>query len=202
MNAGTVFVVDDDASMRRSLERLLRSFGYLAEGYASAAAFLGRPPATGNACVVLDLRMPGMDGLDLQARLAARGDDLPIVFVSGHGDVPSSVRAMKAGALDFLTKPFDESVLRAAVERALDRHAERRASRAGLAALRARFETLTPREREVSREVAEGRLNKQIAERLGTSEKTIKVHRARVMEKLGARSVAELVRIVDRLRGS
>jgi FixJ family two-component response regulator len=202
MIAGTVFVVDDDASMRRSLERLLRSFGYAVEGYASAAAFLDRSPATDLACLVLDLRMPGMDGLDLQGRLAARGDDLPIVFVSGHGDVPSSVRAMKAGALDFLTKPFDESVLRAAIERALDWHAERRASRAGLDALRARFETLTPREREVSREVAEGRLNKQIAERLGTSEKTIKVHRARVMEKLGARSVVELVRIVDRLRGS
>jgi FixJ family two-component response regulator len=197
-----VFVVDDDASMRRSLERLLRSFGYAVEGYASAAAFLARPPASGIACLVLDLRMPGMDGLDLQGRLAARGDDLPVVFVSGHGDVPSSVRAMKAGALDFLTKPFDESVLRAAIERALDWHGERRASRAGLDALRARFETLTPREREVSREVAEGRLNKQIAERLGTSEKTIKVHRARVMEKLGARSVVELVRIVDRLRGS
>jgi FixJ family two-component response regulator len=197
-----VFVVDDDASMRRSLERLLRSFGYTVEGYASAAAFLARSPATGIACLVLDLRMPGMDGLDLQGRLAARGDDLPVVFVSGHGDVPSSVRAMKAGALDFLTKPFDESVLRAAIERALDWHGERRASRADLDALRARFETLTPREREVSREVAEGRLNKQIAERLGTSEKTIKVHRARVMEKLGARSVVELVRIVDRLRGS
>jgi FixJ family two-component response regulator len=197
-----VFVVDDDASMRRSLERLLRSFGYAVEGYASAAAFLARPPASDIACLVLDLRMPDVDGLDLQGRLAARGDDLPVVFVSGHGDVPSSVRAMKAGALDFLTKPFDESVLRAAIERALDWHGERRASRAGLDALRARFETLTPREREVSREVAEGRLNKQIAERLGTSEKTIKVHRARVMEKLGARSVVELVRIVDRLRGS
>jgi FixJ family two-component response regulator len=202
VSAGTVFVVDDDASMRRGLERLLRSFGYAVEGYASATAFLARPPATDIACLVLDLRMPGMDGLDLQGRLAARGDDLPVVFVSGHGDVQSSVRAMKAGALDFLTKPFDESVLRAAIERALDWNAERRASRAGLAALRARFETLTPREREVSREVAEGRLNKQIAERLGTSEKTIKVHRARVMEKLGARSVVELVRIVDRLRGS
>jgi FixJ family two-component response regulator len=202
VSAGTVFVVDDDASMRRSLERLLRSFGYAVEGYASAAALLERLPATHLACLVLDLRMPDIDGLDLQRRLAARGDDLPIIFVSGHGDVPSSVRAMKAGALDFLIKPFDETVLRAAVERALDWHAERLASRASLEALRARFETLTPREREVCWEVADGRLNKQVAERLGTSEKTIKVHRARVMDKLGARSVAELVRIVDRLRGA
>lgn len=202
MSPGKVFVVDDDPSLRRSLERLLRSLGYAVEGYASTAEFLERAPAAEPACLVLDLRMPGIDGLELQGRLAARGDGLPVVFVSGHGDVPSSVRAMKAGALDFLTKPFDETVLCAAVERALRWHAERRASRASLDALRARFETLTPREREVCREVAEGRLNKQVAERLGTSEKTIKVHRARVMEKLGARSVAELVRIVDRLRGA
>lgn len=200
MSAGRVFVVDDDASMRRSVERLLRSFGYTVETFATAQAFLAREPVEETACLVLDLRMPGIDGLDLQARLAARGDDLPLIFVSGHGDVPSSVRAMKAGALDFLTKPFDESLLRAAVERALDVHAEQRASKASLDALRARFVTLTPREREVCDQVADGWLNKQVADRLGTSEKTIKVHRARVMEKLGVRSVAELVRIVDRLR--
>lgn len=201
MSGGVVFVVDDDASMRRSLDRLLRSLGYGVETFASARAFLDRPPMQGIACLVLDLRMPEVDGLDLQARLAARGDDLPVIFVTGHGDVPSSVRAMKAGAFDFLTKPFDESVLRAAIERALDWHAEVRASRASLDALRARFVTLTPREREVCEQVADGWLNKQVADRLGTSEKTIKVHRARVMEKLGVRSVAELVRIVDRMRG-
>jgi FixJ family two-component response regulator len=200
MSAGVVFVVDDDASLRRSLERLLRSFGYRVETFTDAQAFLDRPPVQEVACLVLDLRMPGIDGLDLQGRLAARGDDLPLIFVSGHGDVPSSVRAMKAGALDFLTKPFDDSLLRAAIERALDWHAELRASKASLGALRARFETLTPREREVCDGVAEGRLNKQVADRLGTTEKTIKVHRARVMEKLGVRSVAELVRMVDRLR--
>jgi FixJ family two-component response regulator len=198
---GAVFVVDDDASMRRSLERLLRSYGYRVESFASAQAFLERAPAQETACLVLDLRMPGVDGLELQAALAARGDDLPLIFVSGHGDVPSSVRAMKAGALDFLTKPFDDSLLHAAVERALDLHAEVRASKAGLEALRARFVTLTPREREVCEQVADGWMNKQVADRLGTSEKTIKVHRARVMEKLGVRSIAELVRIVDRLRG-
>lgn len=200
MSAGTVLVVDDDPSVRRSLSRLLRALGYAVETFDGAQAFLERPPLEDIGCVVLDLRMPGIDGLDLQARLAARGDGLPLIFVTGHGDVPSSVRAMKAGALDFLTKPFDDSVLRAAIERALDWHAERRASRAGLDALRARFETLTPREREVCEQVAEGRLNKQIAERLGTTEKTIKVHRARVMDKLGVRSVAELVRVVDRLQ--
>jgi FixJ family two-component response regulator len=201
MSGGVVFVVDDDASMRRSLDRLLRSLGYGVETFASARAFLDRPPMQGIACLVLDLRMPEVDGLDLQARLAARGDDLPVIFVTGHGDVPSSVRAMKAGAFDFLTKPFDESVLRAAIERALDWHAEVRASRASLDALHARFVTLTPREREVCEQVADGWLNKQVADRLGTSEKTVKVHRARVMEKLGVRSVAELVRIVDRMRG-
>jgi FixJ family two-component response regulator len=202
MSAGIVYVVDDDASMRRSVERLLRSFGYRVETYASAQSFLDRPPVRDVGCLVLDLRMPGIDGLDLQGRLAARGDDLPVIFVSGHGDVPSSVRAMKAGAFDFLTKPFDANIFGAAVERALDWHAERLASRATLDALRARFITLTPREREVCDLVAEGRLNKQVAERLGTTEKTIKVHRARVLEKLGVRSVAELVRIVDRLRSA
>jgi FixJ family two-component response regulator len=200
LSRGTVFVVDDDASMRRGLARLLRSLGYRVEVYASAQAFLDRAPAGETACVVVDLRMPGLDGLDLQARLAARGEDLPLVFVSGHGDVPSSVRAMKAGAVDFLTKPFDESQLGAAVERALGRHASLRASRASREALQARFLTLTPREREVCEQVADGLLNKQVAERLGTSEKTVKVHRARVMEKLGVRSVTELVRFVDRLR--
>jgi FixJ family two-component response regulator len=200
MSGGIVFVVDDDASMRRSLDRLLRSLGYGVETFPSAHAFLDRPPVHEPACLVLDLRMPGVDGLDLQSRLAARGDDLPLIFVTGHGDVPSSVRAMKAGAFDFLTKPFDESVLRAAIERALDWHAEVRASRASLDALRARFVTLTPREREVCEQVADGWLNKQVADRLGTTEKTIKVHRARVMEKLGVRSVAELVRMVDRIR--
>lgn len=200
MSTGTVLMVDDDPSVRRSVERLLRSFGYQVETFPSAQAFLDRPPLDEIGCVVLDLRMPAIDGLDLQARLAARGDDLPLIFVTGHGDVPSSVRAMKAGALDFLTKPFDESVLRTAIERALDLHAEVRASKASLEALRARFDTLTPREREVCEHVADGRLNKQIADLLGTSEKTIKVHRARVMNKLGVRSVAELVRVVDRLR--
>jgi FixJ family two-component response regulator len=196
----TVYVIDDDSSMRRSLERLLRSLGYGVETFSSAAAFLARAAVDGTACLVVDLRMPQLDGLELQQLLGERGDDVPIIFITGHGDVASSVRAMKAGALDFLTKPFDETALRLAIERALDRHAELRASRADLDAVRQRFEVLTPREREVCDLVAEGLLNKQVADRLGTAEKTVKVHRARVMEKLGVRSVAELVRMVDRLR--
>jgi len=195
----TVFLVDDDPSVLRGLERLLRSAGYVVEAHASSRAFLERAPADRPGCVVVDLRMPEMGGLDLQEELARRGFPLPLVFLTGHGDVPSSVRAMKGGAIDFLTKPCDDTDLLAAVERALARDAEARAARAEKEAVRARFDALTPREREVCLLVARGLLNKQIAAELGAAEKTIKVHRGRVMEKLGAASVADLVRLVDRL---
>jgi len=200
--AGTVFVVDDDPSVLRGLERLLRAAGYPVEPYASPRVFLERAPVDRPGCVVVDLRMPELSGLDLQEELSRRGCEWPLVFLTGHGDVPSSVRAMKAGAIDFLSKPCDDTDLLAAVERALARDADARAARAEKEAIRAHFAVLTPREREVCLLVAQGLLNKQIAAELGATEKTIKVHRGRVMAKLGASSVAELVRLVDRLQGS
>ncbi|MDI1450971.1 response regulator [Polyangium sp. 6x1] len=198
----TVFVVDDDPSVLRSLERLLRSAGYAVEAHASPRVFLDHAPADRPGCVVVDLRMPEIGGLDLQEELARRGFELPLVFLTGHGDVPSSVRAMKGGAIDFLSKPCDDTDLLAAVERALARDAEARVVRAEKDAARARFASLTPREREVCLLVARGLLNKQIAAELGTAEKTIKVHRGRVMEKLAVESVADLVRLVDRAQSS
>ncbi|MGK3963414.1 response regulator transcription factor [Sorangium sp. So ce118] len=199
--APTVFVVDDDPSVLRALERLLRAAGHAVEAYASPGAFLERAPSERPGCAVIDLRMPGLDGIELQEQLSRRGCPLPIVFLTGHGDVPSSVRAMKAGATDFLTKPCDDTDLLAAVARAIERDARARAALGEQQALRTRFEALTPREREVCLRVAQGLMNKQIADELGAAEKTIKVHRGRVMEKLGVESVAELVRLVDRLQG-
>jgi len=201
-SAPMVIVVDDDPSVLRGLERLLRSAGYQVEAHASPRAFLERPPSEGPGCVVMDLRMPEIGGLDLQEELSRRGFPLPLVFLTGHGDVPSSVRAMKGGAIDFLTKPCDDTDLLAAVERALERDRQARAGRAEYEAIQARFASLTPREREVCMLVARGLLNKQIGAQLGAAEKTIKVHRARVMEKLGVESVVELVRLVDRVHGS
>lgn len=200
--AGTVFLVDDDASVRRAVARLLRSARYQVETFGSAAEFLGadRWPAA-PACVVIDLRMPAMDGLDLQAELRVRELPLPVVFLTGHGDVPSSVSAMKAGAVDFLAKPVMDDDLLRAVETALAQDTRERQRREELRALRARAESLTPRERQVMELVAEGLLNKQIAARLGTAEKTVKVHRGRVMEKMRFVSVADLVRAVERLGG-
>ncbi|WP_438011137.1 response regulator [Sorangium sp. So ce321] len=199
--APTVFVVDDDPSVLRALERLLRAAGHAVEAYASPGAFLERAPSERPGCAVIDLRMPGLDGIELQEQLSRRGCPLPIVFLTGHGDVPSSVRAMKAGAIDFLTKPCDDTDLLAAVARAIERDARGRTALGEQQALRTRFEALTPREREVCLRVAQGLMNKQIADELGAAEKTIKVHRGRVMEKLGVESVAELVRLVDRLQG-
>ena len=196
----TVFLVDDDPSVLSALGRLLRSAGYTVEAHASPRAFLERAAAALCGCVVVDLRMPEVGGLELQEELARRGCLLPLVFLTGHGDVPSTVRAMKAGAIDFLSKPCEDTDLIAAVDRALAREREERAMREAREELRTRFEELTPREREVCRLVAQGRLNKQIAAELGAAEKTIKVHRGRVMEKLGMESVAELVRFVDRLQ--
>jgi FixJ family two-component response regulator len=195
-----IFLVDDDASVRKALVRLLRSAGHSVETFASAREFLARERYDGPGCLVLDLRMPGMTGLELQDALERAGHALPIVFISGHADIPASVKAMKAGAIDFLTKPVDDRQLLAAIERALARDAAARADRAQRDAARAAMARLTPREGQVCAFVATGKLNKQIAGELGISEKTVKVHRARVMEKLAVGSVAELVRVVDRAR--
>jgi FixJ family two-component response regulator len=194
-----VFVIDDDDSVRRSLERLLRSVDLDVETYASAQEFLRRTLPDRPSCVVLDLRLPGPSGLELQESLLRAGHNVPIVFISGHADVPSSVRAIKAGAVDFLQKPFSDQALLDIIHGALRRDREARRDRAEIAGLRVRFDTLTPRERDVLRLVIQGRLNKQIAGDLGISEKTVKFHRGRVMEKTQAGSVAELVRQADRL---
>lgn len=196
---GIVFVVDDDPSVRGGLARLFKSVGLAAEVFASAREFLERAPAEGPACLVLDVRLPELSGLDLQAELARAGVAIPIIFITGHGSVPISVRAMKAGAADFLEKPVDEQQLLDAVHRALERDRRARQERAEVAERRRRLESLTPRERQVLAYVVVGRLNKQIAAELGTSEKTIKVHRARVMEKMNVASLAELARLAEKL---
>ena len=195
----TVFVVDDDEAVRRSLTRLLRSVGLAVESFASAGKLLARDPYDGVGCIVLDVRMPELGGMGLQARLADKGVDLPIVFLTGHGDIPMSVRAMKKGAFDFLTKPVDEDVLLPAVRQALLKHREARAERVAVEVLRARVETLTPREKEVVRWVIAGALNKQAAAELGIAEKTVKIHRGRVMQKLGVSTVAELIQVCQRM---
>lgn len=196
-DAPRIFVVDDDASVRRSLTRLLTSASYAVEAFPSAGAFLARERYAGPCCLLLDVRMPGLTGLDLQEALASAGRRMSIVFVTGHVDVPGSVRAMKHGAVDLLTKPVDEQVLLAAVQRALTKDLRDRAAEARLTSIQERARTLTPRETEVFALVVAGMLNKQIAFDLGVSEKTIKVHRARVMEKMRAGSVTELVRLAD-----
>jgi FixJ family two-component response regulator len=194
-----VFLVDDDRSVRKGLSRLLASAGYAVEAFASAREFLAREPYAGPSCLVLDVRMPGLTGLDLQQALAAAGRRLSIVFVSGHADVPMSVKAMKDGAVDLLTKPVDEVDLLRAVERAVAKDVEDLGQEALVTEIRERVAALTPRETEVFALVVTGMLNKQIAFQLGIGEKTVKVHRARVMEKMRAGSVAELVRLADRV---
>ncbi|MGN6554560.1 MAG: response regulator transcription factor [Verrucomicrobiota bacterium] len=196
----TVFVVDNDHSVRRGLARLLKSAGYQVELFPSAAEFL----ASGRhehcpACLVLDLRMPGLTGMELQERLRALQSALAIVFITGHGDIPTSVRAMKAGAVDFLPKPFDDTELLEAIARAIERTQRDQKAQAELAAIRQCFATLTAREREVMGQIVTGKLNKQVAEDLGTVEKTIKVHRARVFEKMQVQSLAELVPLAEKL---
>jgi len=191
----TVHIVDDDASVTKSLARLLRSAGLDSVAYSSAEAFLGASRPAGPGCLLLDLQLPGTTGLELQATLRAARIDLPIVFLSGHGDIPASVRAMKGGAVDFLTKPVDDEELLAAVRRALERDAAARKAGAHLQAIREHLAGLTDREREVMRCIISGALNKQIAAHLGIAEKTVKVHRARVLEKMGGVPLAELVRL-------
>jgi FixJ family two-component response regulator len=196
---GTVFVIDDDASVRRALQRQLKTLGFVVETYDSAQAYLARPAPDGIACIVSDLRMPGMDGLDLQSTLDVSGRALPMVFISGHGDIPTTVQAMKGGAVDFIAKPFREEQIVRSVREALAKSRKCLAAEQEDAALRARYDTLTPRERDVFALVAEGLLNKLVADRLGIAERTTKIHRARVMDKMGAHSLAELVRMADRL---
>jgi FixJ family two-component response regulator len=186
----TVFVVDDDASLRGALARLLHSAGYQTEIFASAEGFLAQSRFDAPGCILLDLRMPGLNGLELQQALAAADPQLPIVFITGHGDVPMSVRAMTAGAEDFLPKPFDDEELLKAVAQALNKSQREQNERTEVAEIRKRLSSVTPREREVLCHVVAGQLNKQIAAGLSIAEKTIKVHRARVMEKMGASSLA------------
>ena len=191
-----VSIVDDDAAVLRSLARLLRASGFAVRTFPSPQAFLEQPDDGSCGCVLIDLSMPGLNGLQLQQALVDSGRASGIVFITGHGDIASSVQAMKAGAVDFLTKPFEDERLLDAVRSAIAKDSAARAARAGRAATALRLSALTPREREVLDHVVAGRLNKQIAADLGTAEKTIKVHRARVLEKMGARSLAELVRLV------
>jgi FixJ family two-component response regulator len=195
----TVFLVDDDASVRRALARLIKAAGYQLQTFTSARAFLdSKLPDDGPACLVLDVRMPGLSGLDLQHELQTASATLPIIFITGYGDIPMSVKAMKEGAVDFLPKPVRDVELLRAIEQALARAVRERAYREELEDIQSRLEKLTAREREVMSLVVRGLLNKQIAVELGTVEKTIKVHRARVMQKMQVDSVAELVRIVER----
>ena len=194
-NSPTVFVIDDDASVRTSLTRLLRSAGLSVETFPSGDAYLERPRYDGYGCLVLDVCMAGLSGTELQARLAANGSDLPIIFLTGHGSIPLGVGAMKQGAADFLTKPVDDEVLLQTIHQALASHEAIVRRRIEVEAVRERLQTLTPREEEVLGGVLTGALNKQIAASLGIAEKTVKVHRGRVMEKLAVTSVAELVRV-------
>jgi FixJ family two-component response regulator len=196
---GIVFVVDDDASVRRSLGVLIRSVGLESEAFPSAQAFLDHPLPDRPCCLVLDLRLPGPSGLDLQLALLKRTRTIPIIFISGHSDVPITARAMKGGAIDFLPKPFNDQDLLDAVQRALARDRQVRVEAAERAVIERHIATLTPRERQVMLLVVRGLLNKQIAAELGAAEKTIKIHRGRMMQKMAAGSVAELVRMTEKL---
>ena len=196
-----VYVVDDDAGVRQMIARMVRSVGLAAESFESVQAFLERLDPTRPGCLVLDVRLPGESGLDLQDHLEKAGIDLPIVFVTGHGDIPMSVRAMKGGAVDFIEKPFRDQDLLDAIHAALARDASQRRDAQARAAARARLDTLTPRERQVLERVVAGLLNKQVAAELGTSEQTIKLHRGRAMRKMGAESLAQLV-VLAQLAGA
>jgi FixJ family two-component response regulator len=197
--APVVFVVDDDASVRRAIKRLVESVGLQVELFGSATEFMSsqRPDAAG--CLVTDIRLPGISGLDLHRELVKANDEIPTIFITAHGDIPMTVRAMKAGAVEFLTKPFRDQDLLDAIQVALERDCVRRERQAEIATLRERLESLTPREREVLPLVVSGLLNKQVAAAIGTTEATVKVHRSQLMKKMGADSLPELVRMAERI---
>jgi FixJ family two-component response regulator len=196
----TVFVVDDDVSVRESLELLIRFEGWRPETFASAQEFLAGPRVAGPSCLVLDVSLPDLNGLELQERVAAERLDIPIIFITGHGDIPMTVRAMKAGAVEFLTKPFDDNVLLGAIRNAIERNQAALHEKAETEALRACYALLTSREREVMELVVSGLLNKQVGLKLGISEITVKAHRGKVMQKMKAGSIADLVKAFERLR--
>ena len=195
-----VFVVDDDVSVRESLEALLRCEGWQPETYGSAAEFLARPRVQTPSCLILDVSLPGLNGLDLQKRVAFERAEMPIIFITGHGDVPMTVRAMKAGAQEFLTKPFNDEVLLAAIRHALERSRIALGREMEMQGLKSRYASLTSRERQVMALVASGKPNKQVGSELGISEITVKAHRGRVMEKMKADSIADLVKMAAKLR--
>jgi FixJ family two-component response regulator len=193
-----IFIVDDDSSVRTALKRLIKSVGHKVTTFSSAREFLDHDHPDAPSCLVLDIRMPGLSGLELQEQMAAQGLTMPIIFITGHGNIPISVRAMKAGAVDFLEKPFDDQALLDAIHHAIAKDTQTKQEQAEIDEIKQRVTSLTPREHDVCSLVITGMLNKQIAFELGTSEKTVKVHRARVMQKMSAKSLADLVRLAEK----